>query len=77
MLDRTTKRAAKLAARRERDRRYKARCRRGERFARNVIYTGPILDLLLRAGALKPDDCDDATAVGKAITALLEASART
>jgi hypothetical protein len=74
MLDRT-KRAAKLAARRARDARYRQRVKASQRCA-VVVYNGDVLNLLIRAGALKPEDCGDAIAIGKAITALLEASAR-
>ena len=74
MLDRNHRHAAKLAHR-KRDARYRERVRRGERVAR-VTYGAAVLDLLVKSGALRPEDCDDHIAVGKAIAALLLISAK-
>jgi hypothetical protein len=60
MLDRSSKRAAKLAAHRRRDTQYRQRRRQGMRIAKGVTYDSTIIDLLIASRALtERDACND------------------
>jgi hypothetical protein len=67
---------ARRRRRKARDARHRARVKRGVRVAR-VEYEGAILDLLLRTEWAAEAELGDANAVGRALAAMLAASART
>jgi hypothetical protein len=66
---------AKAVCRAGRNRRYRARRRRGQ-FCANVLIDGSILDFLQKSGWLSQRDSHDAEKVGEAIARCLEASSR-